>query len=423
MTNNNRGVSNIIVVPLLTIAFILVGLAVVCNLVNLGYPDILTKLGQTKKRIGEENTKVVEKTIDALKLSGFSTGKEADDVKSIERYLEEKMEEKEDYRYQIPKSIITLQKVLYAAESKYLVKKLTYKNLEAKKELLTKARSQYEATYQRLRELLFDEKRGYIKMLENKVKEQQELIEKRITGPCEGKKEQLEREKKIYIEGGSTAEGVVIKGTTQIEKEVDDEQKKLEMDITVAETRLKRLKEIGITSREMIEIAGVIKTTNRKENKVFISIGANENVPLGIVFRVFQFDKFGARKWKGSVRVIKVYQEHSLVQILEENYPRTDPITDNDYICNIFFNPRRTVTVTLVGSFRKEMFGFSKSELINQLQRLGVNVEKEVSLKTTFVIAGVGYEESDLKTASELSVPVISYEEIIPFIGVPLGAR
>jgi hypothetical protein len=208
-------------------------------------------------------------------------------------------------------------------------------------------------------------------------------------------------------------------------KQKEDKFREQKVDIDYRINRIKQEIEFlatrEIIKRDIVEVQGEIIRPAVKEGYAFITLGANDNMKLGLKFRVFRKDKNGTRKWKGQVEVKKVFNGYSLVSITNTANP-SDPIVEGDYINNIFYSRNRTKYVVLIGEIEQPDFRYNRAEIERRLTELGAKVEPNVSLKTDFAIIGKNYEgQESYNTIALLNITYVDGEEARQNIEYCLG--
>ena len=169
---------------------------------------------------------------------------------------------------------------------------------------------------------------------------------------------------------------------------------------------------------------GKILSTSDKLPLAWIDIGSNERVVQGLRFRV-ESGTSGDRRVKGWAEVTRV--ESGMAEVVLSNIAdEFDPVVAGDVLLNPVFDPKGGRNAILVGRFSGQ---FSKKELAQMLEGMGVRVQDELDNTTTFMIVGSPLfsdpdtgepledpmEPSDLpvyKDAEAISVQVVPLAEI-----------
>lgn len=208
-------------------------------------------------------------------------------------------------------------------------------------------------------------------------------------------------------------------------RQKEDRFKEQKTDLDYRITRIKQEIEFlatrEIIKRDIVKAQGEIIKPAVKQGYAFITLGANDNIKLGLKFRVYRNDKNGNKKWKGQVEVKKIFDGYSLVSITNTINP-LDPIVEGDSINNIFYSKTGTKYVVLIGELEQPDFRYSRAEVEKRLNEIGVKVEATVSLRTDFAIIGKNYEGSEsFNTIGLLNITYLDGEEARQSIEYCLG--
>ena len=141
------------------------------------------------------------------------------------------------------------------------------------------------------------------------------------------------------------------------------------------------------------EVVSVGKTTGL----VFVNIGSNDLLRLGVKFDVFRYGKGGQLIPKGAIEIREVHSD-SAVGGISNQLSALDPIAAGDIIANPHFSAERSKVFTLLGNFPV----YGKSFLEKRLQDLGAEVEPEVNSRVDFVVLGQKAPEEEAQEISEL---------------------
>lgn len=200
-----------------------------------------------------------------------------------------------------------------------------------------------------------------------------------------------------------------------------DQKANLDYKINRIKQEIEFLATREVIKRDIVGVQGEIIRPAIKEGYAFITLGANDNIKLGLKFRVFRKDKNGNRKWKGQVEVKKIFDSYSLVSITNMTNS-LDPIVEGDYINNIFYSRNSTKYVVLIGDVEQPDFRYNRADIERRLNQLGVKVEANVSLKTDFAILGKNYEGLEsYNTIGLLNITYLDGEEARQSIEYCLG--
>jgi hypothetical protein len=169
---------------------------------------------------------------------------------------------------------------------------------------------------------------------------------------------------------------------------------------------------------------GKLLSVSDKLPLAWINIGSNERVVPGLRFRI-QSGTPGEDRLKAWGEVTRVEAGMSEVSIYGVA-DAFDPVVPGDVILNPVFDPKGGRNAILVGRFTGQ---YSEKEMKQLLERIGVHVQDELDLTTTFMIVGSALytdpetgeplenplEPSDLavyKEAEAMNVQIIPLPEI-----------
>jgi len=145
---------------------------------------------------------------------------------------------------------------------------------------------------------------------------------------------------------------------------------------------------------------GKILSVSDKLNLAYIDIGAQQRVVRGLRFRV-QTGKPGESKVKAWAEVTDVKATMAEVKLynIADSF---DPVVAGDEILNPVFDPKGGRNAILVGSFSGQ---FSRKDLTQLLENMGVHVQDDLDQTTTFMIVGSPLY-SDPETGEPLEEPL-----------------
>ncbi|MEM7263327.1 MAG: BRCT domain-containing protein, partial [Planctomycetota bacterium] len=204
-----------------------------------------------------------------------------------------------------------------------------------------------------------------------------------------------------------------------------DEVQDLKTDIFLKQNKILQLADrIGFLEREInkeqtfaqVTPDGEILRVADAEGFAWINLGRNHRLRRGLVFDVFQYVKGGRKLRKGKVEVARVEDDYAEVRVLE-SLDRFNPISAGDKIASPFYEQDATPVFVIAGD---KMFNerLSREEVVRRIQRFGGQVEDDVRVETTYLVAIDGYQDSSqYKTARELGVTVLRENELLEFIG------
>jgi NAD-dependent DNA ligase len=391
---HSRGISHIVV--LLTVTFCLIGL-LVAYLTTGMTRDVSEKISRETKFVDELNNKIQDSNWYLLKVSPLIMSIEQNTVvgaDKVSKYLEDKSK-----NYPLSGKDLTIENILYKAldklfESGYKATRSSYeKNTSAKQETTLKE-FQKEITNRKNDDLT--ELKQYRENIVNKKSS--------VDDKYRLQKDNLNNQKKALDD-----QLPVI--TQKFQKDIV----KLENERDALKYSLEELASKETYNRDIIEVYGKIINPDLKNRFAFITLGDKDRLNVGLKFMAYRQQKGYVRQWKGQIEVKRVYDVYALVSItkLEDN---DNPITDGDYITNIFYHPQHSRFIVLIGKFPRGPYKYSREEIERRLTNMGTIVEKSISLKTDFALIGDDPEETDLdrknfEWAKKLNIPRIEGTE------------
>jgi len=129
---------------------------------------------------------------------------------------------------------------------------------------------------------------------------------------------------------------------------------------------------------------GAVLSVGENQSFAVIDLGkANNNLLPGTNFDIYSIGKGGQEIPKGVLKVKKVDAETSECAVLQV-FDRFNPIANGDKIRSVTYSPRETVHMALVGRFTK----MGKSDAALRLRSLGVVVDDQVTIHTTYLVVG-----------------------------------
>ncbi len=182
----------------------------------------------------------------------------------------------------------------------------------------------------------------------------------------------------------------------------------------------------GVTvDREAVTLADArIVSQIPDQNKVYLDIGRNQNLSLGMPFKVFDGDELvkiddPAAEGKAIVEIINVEANSSIGRIIDRR-PRA-VINDGDILVNVVYDPNRVFTYHVFGQFDLDYDGEPEErgidEVKSMINRFGGRLTDELSFSTDYVVLGVDPEfpqtpadELDLIQMREYRVQLENYQ-------------
>ncbi|MFH0887616.1 MAG: hypothetical protein V1871_00200 [Planctomycetota bacterium] len=389
-----QGISHIVV--LLVVTFCFIGLLTSYLITGIA-KDVGEKISYENKIIEEVDNKIKDVNWYLLKVSPLIMPIEQNTVIAIDKvskYLEDK-----NKSYPLSGKDLTIENILYKSidklfESGYKTTRSSYEKTTSEKQETALREFQKEIT-NRKNEYLAELKQ-YRETIVNKKSSEDDKYRLQ--------KDNLNNEKRTLEERLPTITQQFQKDIIRLENERDGIKYTLE-DLTSKQTY----------NRDIIEAYGKIINPDLKNRFVFITLGDKSKLNVGLKFMAYRQQKGYVRKWKGQIEVKRIYDTYSLCSItkVEDN---DTPITDGDYITNIFYHPQSSRFVVLIGKFPRGPFKYGREEIEQRLVNMGAVVEKNISLKTDFVLIGDDPEETDLdrknfEWSKKLNIPRIEGAE------------
>jgi hypothetical protein len=163
---------------------------------------------------------------------------------------------------------------------------------------------------------------------------------------------------------------------------------------------------------------GSVLSVGDRQDFAVIDLGrATNNLQPGTNFEVYAIGKGGMEIHKGTLKVTKTDANSSECRIIDV-LDAFNPVSPGDKIRSVFYSPKETIHVALVGRFTK----MGKSDMARRLQTLGVVVDEKVNSGTTYLVVGNPESESqpieetaEYKTADLYGIPHLSERELSKF--------
>lgn len=311
-------------------------------------------------------------------------------------------------------------------------------------EILPKVRAAYDARQQEIAEL-----KTRIKELEAEAGTREQTIQN-ITKEKDTKISELERQLADETQTAQTRSAELDRKVASLEQQFSDrDQDFRRLQNEAATTARDRDREKLALETRQSELSrqlrfqrapfngypdGKILSVSDKLPLAWIDIGANQRVVPGVRFRI-QSGTPGEDRLKAWAEVTRV--EAGMAEVAISGVADAfDPVAPGDVVLNPVFDPKGGRNAILVGRFTGE---FSKQDLAQLLETMGVHVQEELDLTTTFMIVGsplyndpetgepleTPLEPSDLaiyKEAEASNVQVIPLAEMREYFRVDHGA-
>src|SRR3989339_585332 len=369
----SRGVSHVVLIIAVTLSF-----AGLTSLVLTGgmLKSVEEKIAHEKKITIETEEKTKEIGFFMVKISPLIMNVEANEIIPVDKLAKYVDEKKKSYTLMGREPMI--ENIVYEAmekvfTSEYKLSRTTYEKKTSEKEA-SQLKQFQEEILQNKSAYILELKQKKEDVLNKKAKENEKYL---IL------KDQLNNDKRIKDDKLPGIVEKFKKDTIRIENEV-----------SIAKYALEDLASKEAYNRDIIEAYGKIYSPNIKNRFTFITLGSKDGVRVGAKFMAYRQQQGFIRKWKGQIEVKRVFDIYSLASITKME-KEDEPITDGDYITNIFYHPKHSRTVVLVGKFRRGPFKYDREEIEQRLTDMGAIVEKKVSLKTDFALIGDDPEERD----------------------------
>ncbi|MCO5170090.1 MAG: hypothetical protein M9894_27470 [Planctomycetes bacterium] len=227
---------------------------------------------------------------------------------------------------------------------------------------------------------------------------------------------------------------------------VRKERGRLERDFRLEEARL---------SSQVKQLEHRIEDLTKKQNKTFaensrndgevvfadanlgyawIDLGRRHGLRVNTRFQVYQFVKGGMQKIKGVIEVRRLEEDMAQCAIIEGaevQHPITgerlivpdpnDPIVKGDLIRNPFFDAADQKSFVFVGTKLENRY-YNLQELQRKIEEFGGKVDRDVSIRTDFVIVlGEANEDADLqdkiRQATQFGVIFMREDELLEYLG------
>lgn len=390
----SRGVSHIVLIIAVTLSF--AGLTTII-LTGGMLKNVEEKISHETRIARETEEKIKDIELFMLKVSPLIMTGETNykiTIEQLSKYVDEK---KKSYTLMGREPMI--ENIVYEAMEKVLVSEYKRSRTDYEKKTSEKQASQFkqfqEEILQRKSAYILELKQTKEDVLNKKAKENEKYL---IL------KDQLNNDKKIKEE---KLPGIIEK--------FKKDTIRLENEVSIAKYALEDLASKEAYNRDIIEAYGKIYSPDIKNRFTFITLGSKDGVRVGSKFMAYRQQQGFIRKWKGQIEVKRVFDIYSLASITKME-KEDEPITDGDYITNIFYHPKHSRTVVLVGKFRRGPFKYDREEIEQRLTDMGAIVEKKVSLKTDFALIGDEPEERDLDKdnllwVKKLNIPRVESDE------------
>lgn len=163
------------------------------------------------------------------------------------------------------------------------------------------------------------------------------------------------------------------------------ERRALEQEIARREVRISELANITKFAKEPFadKADGAVLTVSESLPYGWIDVGANQRLTTGTRFRV-ETGSVGQRRFKAWAEVTDLEANRAQV-LFTDLVDRFDPVAPGDVVVNPLFDPTGERNAVLAGRFSGT---YTRDELGVLLDRVGINVQEDLSLTTHFLIVG-----------------------------------
>lgn len=368
-----RGVSHVLLIITVTLSFAgLTAMILTSGMVK----TVEEKISAENKITREAEEKMLDIEFFLVKVSPLIMAVETNEKISIEKLSKYVAETKKSYTLLGCEPVI--ENIVYEAMDNMFVSERRLNRSDYEK----KTSEKEAALLREFQEEIISRKSSHIAELRNRkedaLNKKSRENEKYLT-----LKDQLNNEKRIREE---KLPGII--------ERLKKDTIRLENEISVVKYALEDLALKEAYNRDIIESYGKIYNPDMKNRYTFITLGSKDGVRVGSKFMAYRQQQGFTRKWKGQIEVKTVFDIYSLASITKLE-KEDEPLTDGDYITNIFYHPKHKRNVILIGKFRRGPFKYDREEIEQRLTDMGAIVEKKVSLKTDFALIGDDPEERD----------------------------
>jgi NAD-dependent DNA ligase len=178
--------------------------------------------------------------------------------------------------------------------------------------------------------------------------------------------------------------------------------------------RVEKIQSRGQIEKSTEEADGRILFINNELNFGFIDVGKKNTLLNGTVFNVYSLKK-GKKIPKGEVEVRDVMNEMSKISVTRLINPEIQ-IENGDYIANDIFDRNKKRFFAVAGKLRGK---YSLDELTEKIKQIGGEILDHVSIETSYLIAGDGYQdEPSFNEAKELGIKIIREKDLYDLLGI-----
>ncbi|MBX3467229.1 MAG: hypothetical protein KF878_10075 [Planctomycetes bacterium] len=249
--------------------------------------------------------------------------------------------------------------------------------------------------------------------------------------------ENIELSRKADLEKKRLVEEIenVRKERGRLERDFRLEEARLSSQVKQLEHRIEDLtKKSTKTFAENSRNDGEVVFADANLGYAWIDIGRRHGLRVNTRFQVYQFVKGGMQKIKGVIEVRRLEEDMAQCAIIEGaevQHPITgerlivpdpnDPIVKGDLIRNPFFDAADQKNFVFVGTKLENRY-YNLQELQRKIEEFGGKVDRDVSIRTDFVIVlGEANEDADLqdkiRQATQFGVIFMREDELLEYLG------
>ncbi len=184
----------------------------------------------------------------------------------------------------------------------------------------------------------------------------------------------------------------------------------VELKETIEEIRGKRPETVNVTLADATIVAQI-----PDQKKVYLDIGRDANLSLGMAFKVFDADDLVKiedpdAEGKAIVEVININSNSAIGRIVSRQ-PRA-VVNDGDVLVNVVFDPNRVFTFHVFGQFDLDYDGDIDENGVNQVRsivtRFNGRLADELGFSSDYLVLGV---EPELPTRPDDELDLIKMKE------------
>lgn len=196
---------------------------------------------------------------------------------------------------------------------------------------------------------------------------------------------------------------------TRQRREQRREERVVELRIAELEARVAELEDRQDNAQNELVSDGQVLQARVTAGFVIINRGLDQDLRSGTRFQVY--NRVGGRNMlKGEIEVVRVEQRQSLARVLTE-ITADHPIIPGDHLHNPIYNPEETKIFVIKGEFAR----FNHPELASFIQEVGGVVDREISTRSHYLVAGENAAEA-IEAARLYGVTILSEDQLLDFV-------